>query len=124
MNTMPNLAHTFARTLLAVSLCALCSGQAAFAQTHTSAGAAVAVGADADADADVDSTRQAPEARLGKGDATRSWLGAQTSRKQASRTRQTLSGPVMSTVHERYVKSFSQEVDRTPLRADMSPTSR
>jgi len=50
--------------------------------------------------------------------------GAQASRKQASATRQTLSGPVLSAVHERYVKSFAQPVEPTPIRADMPPSSR
>ncbi len=122
MNTMPKLAHTLARAALAASLCTLWSAQAAWAQAQTPNSAAPASAADAEADADT--TQEPPEARLGKGDATRSWLSAQGSRKQASRTRQTLSGPVMSTVHERYVKSFSQEVERTPLRADMAPSSR
>jgi hypothetical protein len=27
-------------------------------------------------------------------------------------------------VHERYVKSFGQEIDRTPIRADMPNTTR
>jgi hypothetical protein len=64
------------------------------------------------------------ESPVGKGDATRAWLGAQASRKQASATRQTLSGPVLSAVHERYVKSFAQPVEPTPIRADMPPSSR
>jgi Protein of unknown function (DUF3613) len=66
----------------------------------------------------------APDQQIGKGEATRAWLGAQASRKQASQTRQSLSGPVMSTVHERYVKSFSQPVEATPIRADMVNTNR
>jgi hypothetical protein len=62
--------------------------------------------------------------RVGKGDATRGWLNAQASRRQASSTRQTLSGPVMSTVHDRYVQSFAHPVVPTSIRADMPPTSR
>ncbi len=69
-------------------------------------------------------TEEAPEPRTGKGDATRAWLGAQASRKQASNTRQTLSGSVMSTVNKRYVDSFSRNIDPTPIRADMPETRR
>jgi hypothetical protein len=122
MNTMPTFVRTFARMAAAVSLCTLLSGHLAFAQSQ--AGTAPAATATAMADADADDAPDAPEPRVAKGDATRAWLGAQASRKGASRTRQTLSGPVMSTVHERYVKSFSHEVERTPIRADMAPTGR
>ncbi len=62
--------------------------------------------------------------QAGDGKATRAWLGAQSGRKQASSTRQTLSGPVMSTVHDRYVKSFAQPIEATPIRADMVSSGR
>lgn len=41
---------------------------------------------------------------------TRQWVNAQGQREQASATRQTLSGPVMRRVHDRYLKSFETEV--------------
>lgn len=41
---------------------------------------------------------------------TRQWVAAQGQREQASATRQTLSGPVMRRVHDRYLKSFETEV--------------
>lgn len=41
---------------------------------------------------------------------TRQWVNTQGQREQASATRQTLSGPVMRRVHERYLKSFEAEV--------------
>lgn len=44
------------------------------------------------------------------GQDTHRWLDSQASRKQASTTRQTLSGPVMEKVHERYVNSFTNPV--------------
>jgi hypothetical protein len=113
MNTMPLLARTLARTALVAIMPMLWHGQTAWAQTQP-----------APADAEADASAPPQEARLGKGDGTRAWLGAQASRKQASSTRQTLSGPVMSKVHERYVKSFGQEIDRTPIRADMPNTTR
>lgn len=43
---------------------------------------------------------------------TKDWLQAQSSRAQASPVRQTLSGPVLSKVHERYVKSFAEPIPR------------
>jgi hypothetical protein len=53
---------------------------------------------------------------------TRVWLRAQSQRGQASNTQQTLSGPVMRRVHDRYLKSFEQPV---PERlSDDRPASR
>ena len=40
----------------------------------------------------------------------RRWVAAQGQREQASATRQTLSGPVMRRVHDRYLKSFEQDI--------------
>lgn len=58
---------------------------------------------------------------IADGHATRDWMQRQASRKQASTIKQTLSGPVMDKVHERYVDSFNRAVpDR--LR-DNTPTS-
>lgn len=48
-----------------------------------------------------------PEPPIADGTASKSWLMAQGARQQASKTRQTLSGPVMGKVYERYVKSFT-----------------
>jgi hypothetical protein len=54
---------------------------------------------------------QGPESPdIANGQATQGWLSAQAGRKQASRTRQTLSGPVMSKVHERYLESFKRAI--------------
>lgn len=47
---------------------------------------------------------------IASGRQSRAWLDQQAGRQQASRTRQTLSGPVMSKVHERYVNSFEQPI--------------
>lgn len=63
------------------------------------------------------------EPRIATGDSARDWLQRQSSRKQASRTRQTLSGPAMSNVNKRYVDSFATPMTETPLRA-MTPASR
>lgn len=41
---------------------------------------------------------------------TRQWVQAQGQREQASATRQTLSGPVMRRVHDRYLKSFEADI--------------
>jgi hypothetical protein len=61
------------------------------------------------------------ETPIADGRATRNWLKQQGSRKQASTLRQTLSGPVMDKVHDRYIDSFNRAVpDR--LRDD-TPTS-
>lgn len=54
---------------------------------------------------------------------TRKWLESQVSRKQASSIRQTLSGPVMEKVHERYVKSFAVAIPER-LRENMSTGSK
>jgi len=56
-----------------------------------------------------ESARTAPSAPA-TGVTTRQWVAAQGQREQASATRQTLSGPVMRRVHERYLKSFETEV--------------
>jgi hypothetical protein len=117
MNNMPHFARILARTALATSLQLLWAGQAAWAQAQPASPAT-------EAEAEAEANDNPQEARVGKGDATRAWLGAQASRKQASGTRQTLSGPVMSKVHERYAKSFAIEIERTPIRADMPNTNR
>ncbi len=124
MNTMPSLVRPLACARLArgqgiwrVALAAplLLALGSAFAQAQPAAATAVAPEASAE---------EAQEPRTGKGDSTRAWLGAQASRKQASSTRQTLSGSVMSTVNKRYVDSFSRNIDPTPIRADMPETRR
>jgi hypothetical protein len=51
------------------------------------------------------------------GAATGRWLQAQSQKEQASRIRQTQSGPVMTAVHQRYVDSFKSKIEPTPLRA-------
>jgi hypothetical protein len=53
---------------------------------------------------------RAAETDIASGERTKGWLGSQASGAQASRHKQTLSGPVMSKVHERYVKSFTTAV--------------
>jgi hypothetical protein len=50
------------------------------------------------------------------GEATKTWLGAQARREQASKQRQFLSGPVMSNVHKRYVDSFVKTTEPTNFR--------
>lgn len=54
--------------------------------------------------------RHTAEPPIATGKATRGWLNAQDSGKDASLTRQTLSGPVMTQVHKRYVESFAKPV--------------
>jgi hypothetical protein len=49
-------------------------------------------------------------ALIADGQATRTWISAQAHGKQASRTQQTLSGPVMGAVEKRYIESFSRPV--------------
>ncbi|MEY2842388.1 MAG: hypothetical protein RI920_425 [Pseudomonadota bacterium] len=120
MNTMPLLVRHSAharharrlgvRQVALSAICLLALGSA-LAQAQNSPAHEVAPEAHSD---------EPQELRVGKGDATRTWLGTQASRKQASSTRQTLSGPVMSTVNQRYVKSFGHEVDATPLRSESS----
>lgn len=53
------------------------------------------------------STQQRP---IADGHATQTWLAAQASGEQASKRRQTLSGPVMKRIHERYLQSFTQQI--------------
>jgi hypothetical protein len=56
---------------------------------------------------------------IAEGKASREWIAQQASRKQASTTKQTLSGPIMGKVHGRYLESFTRPVpDR--LRDDLS----
>jgi hypothetical protein len=124
MNNMPSLVRTrcLHTCVAALTASVLMAGHPVFAQSQPSAAQAAAP-AVAPAD-DTDEAQATPEPRVAKGDATRSWLGAQASRKQASSTRQTLSGPVMSTIHGRYVRSFGLDIERTPIRADMPNTNR
>lgn len=49
------------------------------------------------------------------GTQSRQWLSSQAQRQQASTTRQTLSGPAMKAVHERYVRSFTTPIEPTSL---------
>lgn len=49
------------------------------------------------------------------GTQSRQWLSSQAQRQQASATRQTLSGPAMKAVHERYVRSFTTPIEPTSL---------
>ncbi len=56
--------------------------------------------------------------RFATGEETHTWLQRQASRKQASRTRQTLSGPTMTGVHKRYVESFDKPISETVLRPE------
>lgn len=42
------------------------------------------------------------------GTETRAWLELQRSGQQASAKAQTISGPVLKSIHERYIESFSQ----------------
>ena len=58
------------------------------------------------------------------GTATRAWLGKQAQRQDASKTRQTQSGPVMTAVHDRYVKSFTNDIPSTNSLRTTVPTSR
>jgi len=65
-------------------------------------------------------SEQSEDKPIADGHATRDWTQRQASRKQASSIKQTLSGPVMDKVHERYVDSFSKAVpdrlrDNTPI---------
>jgi hypothetical protein len=60
------------------------------------------------------------ETPIADGRSARVWLQQQGARKQASTVRQTLSGPVMAKVHDRYVDSFNRAVpdhlrDETPI---------
>lgn len=73
----------------------------AMAQEHSSA---------ASASAPEVPQRLNPKPAIASGNSTKAWLAAQGSRQDASETRQTLSGPVLSKVHERYVKSFTMPV--------------
>ena len=63
----------------------------------------------ADSSASTESAQAASPAPA-TGVTTRQWVNAQGQREQASSTRQTLSGPVMRRVHDRYLKSFETEV--------------
>lgn len=72
-------------------------------------GAAPADTPPADSLAQSESASAAPSAPA-TGVTTRQWVNAQAQREQASTTRQTLSGPVMRRVHDRYLKSFDNEV--------------
>jgi hypothetical protein len=47
---------------------------------------------------------------IADGQATHAWTSAQARGKQASRTQQSLSGPVMGAVEKRYIESFSRPV--------------
>jgi hypothetical protein len=47
---------------------------------------------------------------IASGSATRQWLSKQETAANASAHRQTLSGPAMSRVYERYLKTFEQAV--------------
>jgi Protein of unknown function (DUF3613) len=49
------------------------------------------------------------------GTATRKWTRAQAQQEQATRNRQTLSGPVMTSIHQRYVESFRNKIEPTSL---------
>jgi Protein of unknown function (DUF3613) len=49
------------------------------------------------------------------GMATRKWTKAQAQHEQATRNRPTLSGPVMTSIHERYVESFRNKIEPTSL---------
>ncbi len=49
------------------------------------------------------------------GSQSRQWLRAQSTREQASATRPTLSGPAMTAVHERYMRSFTAPIEPTSL---------
>ncbi len=46
---------------------------------------------------------------IASGKATQSWMDAQASQTQASKHQQTLSGPVMSRVYQRYLDSFKEQ---------------
>lgn len=58
---------------------------------------------------DEGASRPQASPRIADGSATRAWLKAQDSGAMASKHRQTLSGPAMSRVHERYLNSFPTE---------------
>ncbi len=88
----------FCSTILLFALCG--AGNMAAAQTQPMAQSkATPTSAEP-----VETENDRPEVK--PGDGSRTWLGAQARREQASRNRPTLSGPVLSRVNKRYVESF------------------
>lgn len=51
------------------------------------------------------------------GGQSRQWLRHQAQREQASPQRQTLTGPAMKAVHDRYVRSFTTPIEATSFHA-------
>lgn len=103
--------HPFTRLILSALLC-LVTATAVHAQRPEASTVAVtplAAPSVPTASAPPDSP---PEA---VGTQSRQWLNSQAQRQQASATRQTLSGPAMKAVHERYVRSFTTPIEPTSL---------
>ncbi len=119
LTSKPSLPSAFAlvaRTGLAAGLLGAChvvalaqAVQPVAAAPASAASSAPATAALPDA-TNVEGSQDTSTPDIANGQATQAWLGAQASRKQASRTRQTQSGTVMSKVHERYVKSFERPI--------------
>lgn len=62
-------------------------------------------------------------ANPGVGVTTQHWMALQRSRAQASPHSQALSGPVQQQIHERYLKSFSHEIEER-LQQDSASSSK
>lgn len=101
--------------VLALTSGALAVGtaRAQVTQRATTAVAPVAAAPVAVAPDDVEAQTEAPVVKPGEG--TRNWLGAQSQKQQASRTRPTLSGPVLTRVHKQYQDSFALTREPTPF---------
>ncbi len=62
------------------------------------------------ADTQVDTALPSAESADGHGAGTRQWLEMQRSGQSASPNKQTLSGPAMKKIHDKYIDGFSQPV--------------
>lgn len=74
-------------------------------------------------DTDNGASKPASAPNIADGSATRAWLKTQETGSVASKHKQTLSGPVMSRVHERYVNSFSTNASSDKGAATAGTTS-
>lgn len=92
------------------ALLALIGPSASHAQSTATSGA-TPTAAEANAAQVGAPTAEAP------GGQSRQWLRSQSQREQASPQRQTLTGPAMKAVHDRYVRSFTTPIEATSFHA-------
>lgn len=106
-SSFPHLMRALSLVLAMTSLTATAQSTNATANTSTTEPSHENKG---ETDSPMQASKPAQPPIIAGGQTTQAWLALQASGAQASRQRQTLSGPAMKRIHERYLEVFARPV--------------